>query len=105
MALVVDESVQETVLDDIIVLANKIRSEYNRKRELWYRKSTRYFHQALASSYCSEDDLIKDLEECRALKKRYNDVCRQLKALGCNYDLANNWTIEMSKDRIFTHTN
>ena len=80
--------------DSLMILANNFRKEYNKKRELWYRDATRYFHQAIASDYCKEECLISSIEECAKLKLQYKEVCDILKSRGCHASIGDSWTIE-----------
>lgn len=89
---------------DLLLIANDIRKEYNKKREYWHNNATRYFHQALTSNYITEERLMYELAECKKLKEEYCKVCDILKSRGCNYNFDTSLSIEASKNLLFVHS-
>ena len=79
---------------DLMLLANNLRKEYNKKRELWYRDATRYFHQAIASHYCTEEALASGIEDCGRLKAQYGEVCDILKKRGYHPVIGDAWMLD-----------
>lgn len=80
----VENPVVNAVNDELLIMANNVRRDYNKTREDCRRLYNRYYNQSIASSYISEDELVEHIEKCRQLKQQYADICIILKSHGIN---------------------
>lgn len=69
-------------IDALMLKANRLLAEYNKKRESFFNKSRAFYNSSVKSTYITEENLIELLCELDEIKHAYNTVCEELERLG-----------------------
>lgn len=83
--------IEDLESDNLMMLANDIRREYNEIRHHYHEAEVRYYRQAISSAYYKEADLIEMLEKCRQLKERYITIRDILQGRGIKPAYEGHW--------------
>lgn len=68
--------------DDLLILANDTRTDYNKARHHFNSIATCYYRQAITNHYYKEQEMIDLLNRCMHLKEVYSKICDILKSRG-----------------------
>lgn len=77
--------------NELMLLANDIRRDYNKTREHLKKKVEYYSRQSIASSYQKEEDIEASLTRCVELKRQYLDIRDALIGRGVTQDAGGGW--------------
>ena len=87
----------EMYSNDLMLVANNIRKEYNKTRDHWYHACVRCYHQSISGGTLLEESIQKEFDKMLELKKEYNDICTILKQRrGYTPTLDDKWRIDTS---------
>lgn len=76
---------------DLLILANDIRTKYNKLRQDYYKMSIQYYRQPISTQYYKESKLREMLDELEKLKQRYIVIRDILASRGIKAGLNGNW--------------
>lgn len=77
--------------NELMLLANDIRRDYNKTRERLKKKVEYYSRQSIASNYQKEEDIEAILAQCVELRRQYLDIRDVLIERGITQDAGGGW--------------
>lgn len=77
--------------EDLLILANNVRTEYNKLRQDYYKMSVQYYRQPISTKYYKESELREILDKLEEFKRRYITIRDILASRGINAGLNGHW--------------
>lgn len=77
--------------EGLLILANDIRTEYNKLRQDYHKISIQYYRQPISTQYYKESELREMLDKLEDFKRRYITICDILASKGVKAGLNGHW--------------